>query len=108
MQKFNIFINLLVIMVSIFITVSTTDLDLNIKYKTFPPIIGALSMLPEKKVAMGLQNPVMLEKEKYTISLRAIDYLIGSVKIKRGFQRLITSRQLKGGVVTKKITGHRE
>ena len=46
------------------------------KTKTLLPIVGSLSMIPVKKVVLGLLNPVMSEKEKYVSSQRGSAELI--------------------------------
>ena len=73
-----------------------------------PPIVGALSTLTVKKSGMGLQNPVMSAKDKYTISLCAIDELIGEVKGEMVFSTADHIWEVKGERRDEKKTGHCE
>ena len=49
------------------------------KYKTLPPILGALSMFPIDKSLMGLHNIVTSAQKKYSRSIHASGELIGAV-----------------------------
>ena len=78
------------------------------KSKPPPPIVGSLSTFPTKKSGMGLQNHVMSEKDKCTSLICASDNMIGALKGKRFFPITDNIREVKGRVVMKKITVHRE
>ena len=55
------------------------------KAKYLTPFIGSLSMMPVKKVGLGIQNPVTFVDEKYLSSQRASTEMIQAVMGEGGF-----------------------
>ena len=62
-------------------------------------------MFPVNKDVMGLLNPVMSEKDKYTSLLRSSDEFIGAVKSERVFSTADHIWSVKGEKRDKKKNG---
>ena len=64
--------------------------------KTFPLVVGFLSMLTVKTFGIGLQNPMKPEKDKYNNLVCASCKLIGAVNSARVFSTADHIQAVKG------------